>query len=736
MVSITSNIPHDTHADEQAIETWLANLAPHYGEEDNRHLQHACVLARETLAEHTLETGETQLRHNLASADILAHLRMDAETLEAAILNGVLNLCGADAKTLEQQFGAAVANMVGSLERLSQLSQTLSMTRDKSGRIHAENLRRMLLGMADDVRAVLVVLAERLHLMRASKLLPDADRRRIAAETREIYAPLANRLGIWQIKWELEDMSLRFLEPEEYKRIAGLLDGSRAEREELIAGVVEILKQESTRIGIPVQVNGRPKHIYSIYRKMHSKGVDFDKIFDVRAVRVLVDSVAQCYAVLGIVHGLWRHIPGEFDDYIATPKSNMYQSIHTAVIGPNNQPMEVQIRTHEMHQHSELGVAAHWRYKEKTDHDAELERRILWMRHWLERKDESGDADQFVEHVKAEFEAVHIYVLTPQNKVIELPKGATSLDFAYAIHSEVGHKCRGARVDGRMVPLTQALKSGQKVEILTTKNGKPSRDWLNPHRGYLKTTRARNRVRLWFKQQDYEQHVSLGRAALERELNRLGINERPDLDKLASHYNFKKGDDVLAGIGSGDVSPLQLIGQAKLRPPLQEEDDQHPVIPSKPVRQAKGEVMVEGVDDLMTQMARCCKPVPYDPLIGFITHGRGVTVHRKNCRNIASLPETDRERLAAVRWSDQPADTTYPVDIWIRASDRKGLLRDVSSIFTNDDVDVIGVNTHSNRSNDTAEMRITVEISDMEQLLKLINKVSQLPDIIDVHRKT
>ncbi len=735
MVSITTHLPHGTDADEQAIASWLANLAPHYSEGDNRVLRDACTLAGDIFTDHTLETGDTHLRHNLASADILAHLRMDAETLEAAILNGVLGPDGTDAGTLEKRFGAPVAQMLASLERLNQLSQTLNLARDKNDHSHAENLRRLLLGMAEDVRAVLVVLAERLHLMRASKRLPDTNRRRIATETREIYSPLANRLGIWQIKWELEDMSLRFLEPEEYKRIAGLLDCNRAERERFIAKVVETLKQESAQIDIQAQISGRPKHIYSIYRKMHRKGVEFDQIFDVRAVRVLVDSIAQCYAVLGIVHGLWRHIPGEFDDYIATPKANMYQSIHTAVIGPDEQPLEVQIRTHDMHQHSELGVAAHWRYKENTDHDAELERRILWMRHWLELKDEGGEADQFVEHFKVEFEPIQIYVLTPRNKVVELPKGATPLDFAYAIHSEVGNKCRGARVDGRMVPLTQTLESGQTVEILTTKNGKPSRDWLNAHSGYLKTTRARNRVRLWFKQQDHEQHVSMGRAALERELNRLGISERPELDKLAAHYNFKKGEDVLAGIGCGDISPLQLIGQAKLRPTQQEDDDQPPDIVSKPVRIARGKVVVEGVDDLMTQMARCCKPVPYDPLIGFITHGRGVSVHRKNCRNMRNLREADRVRLVAVGWSEQPADTTYPVDIWIRASDRKGLLRDVSSIFTNEDVDVIGINTHSDRTNDTAVMRITVEIADMEQLSRLINRVAQLPDVLDVKRQ-
>jgi GTP pyrophosphokinase len=467
---------------------------------------------------------------------------------------------------------------------------------------------------------------------------------------------------------------------------------------------------------------------------MHRKGVNFDRIFDVRAVRVLVDSVADCYGALGVVHGLWLHIPGEFDDYIATPKANMYQSIHTAVVGPEEKPLEVQIRTLEMHQHAELGVAAHWRYKENSGQDTELERRILWMRNWLELKEDGGEAAGFVERFKSEFEPVRIYVLTPQNRVVELPKGATPLDFAYSIHSQVGHECKGARVDGHIVPLTQPLQSGQTIEILIAKNGTPSRDWLSPHLGYLKTSRARNRVRQWFKQQDYDQHVASGRSALERELTRLGIDERPELDKLAPRYNFKKGEDVLAGIGRGELSPLQVLGHAALRPAKAPEPATEPT-PAPPRARARGEVMVEGVDDLMTHMAPCCKPVPYDPIVGFITHGRGVTVHRKNCSNIRSLSETDPERLIAVSWSEQPADTTYPVDILVTAADRKGLLSDISSAITNEDADVIGVQTHSDRTRDTASMRFTLEINDMKHLSKVLNKVAQIPDVIEVRRR-
>jgi GTP pyrophosphokinase len=742
MVSTASNLPNGTSAGEPEIGVWLRSLSPHYGEKDNQRLRDAFQLAAEVLPQTPLETGETPLRHNLAAADILAHLKLDAETLQAAILNGITEVPGFEQQRLHRDFSPAVVHMVFNMARLSDLTTVMASVTVKEQREHAESLRRLLLGIADDVRAVLVVLADQLHLMRASKHLDDEVRARIARETQEIYAPLANRLGIWQIKWELEDLALRYLEPEEYMRIARLLDGRRTDREVYITHVIETLREKFTAAGIKAQITGRPKHIYSIWRKMHRKGVDFDQIFDVRAVRVLVDDITACYSALGVVHGLWRHIPGEFDDYIATPKANMYQSIHTAVVGPEDQPLEIQIRTQDMHQHAELGVAAHWRYKENTGHDTELERRILWMRHWLELKDEGGEADDFLERFKAEFEPVQIYVLTPQNKVVELPKGSTPVDFAYAIHSEVGHKCRGARVNGRIVPLNKTLGSGQRVEIITAKNGTPSRDWLNPHLGYLHTARARNRVRQWFKQQDYDQHLSDGRAAYERELTRLGVSARPDLDHLAPRYNFKKGEDLLAAIGRGEVSPVHIIGQAADLNPQRADSPEQPTTArpksrpkSKTQPQGHGEVIVEGVGDLLTHMARCCKPVPYDPIVGFITRGRGVTVHRQNCPHMKRLSDADIARRVQVHWSGQPGNDIYPVDIHIRASDRKGLLRDISSVISNEDVDVIGVNTHSDRTNDTATMRVTVEIADMKQLSRVIGKVAQIPDVIEVRRR-
>jgi GTP pyrophosphokinase len=413
----------------------------------------------------------------------------------------------------------------------------------------------------------------------------------------------------------------------------------------------------------------------------------------------------------------------------------MYQSLHTAVVGPEDKPLEVQIRTHEMHRHAEFGVAAHWAYKESKGHDAEFQRRVIWMRNWLELKNEGDESGNFLERFKAEFEPIHIYVLTPQSKVVELPKGSTPLDFAYAIHSEVGNRCRGARVNGRIVPLSYELRSGETVEILTQKNAAPSRDWLSPHHGYLTTARARNRVRQWFKQQDHDQHLQGGRTTLERELNRLGITEKPNLEELATRFNFKRGDDLLAAIGRGDLAVGQVarhVGERKLEEP--KEVEPKPRSPQKQRTDIAADVVVEGVDDLMTHMAQCCRPVPEDPIIGFVTRGRGVTIHRKDCSNLRHLPPEETERLIAVRWADQPAHVGYPVDVLVIAADRKGLLRDVSSVLSDANVDVIGVNTHSERSTDTAAMRFTLEVKNMEHLEKILAKLHQIPDVLDVRR--
>jgi GTP pyrophosphokinase len=731
VVTVNTSLPQGEEADQSAIDHWFSALPPEFSQDDRTFLKRSVVLALSAGGNERLLTGETRLRHALSVAEILTGLRLDREALAASVLLGVLNHPSVTVGRIEAEFSHSVARMVDNLHRIRQLTGSASDTAPGDEREHAENLRRLLLGIAEDVRVVLVVVAEQLHLMRIARGLPEETRRHLATETKEIYAPMANRLGIWQIKWELEDLCMRFLQPEEYKHIASQLDGRRADREGFIRQVIELLQEKFQEAGLRAEINGRPKHIYSIWRKMQRKSLDIEQIFDLRAVRVLVDDIAQCYGVLGVVHGLWRHIPGEFDDYIATPKANMYQSIHTAVIGPEGKTLEVQIRTRDMHYHSELGVAAHWRYKENTRHDADFERRVVWMRHWLEHKDGMLPESE-IESLDEELEATRIYVLTPKGQVVELPKGATPLDFAYSIHTDVGHKCRGARVDGQIVQLTRPLNSGDSVEILTAKNGTPSRDWLNPHLGYLHTGKARNRVKQWFKQLDYDHHVELGRAALEREMTRLSVIRRPDLQALAPKYNFKQADDVYAAIGRGELSPIQVAGLGE-RPKA--ERPRTSSIPPKAPTTAKGEVLIEGVDDLMTSMARCCKPVPYDPIVGFITRGRGVTIHRSDCPNILAMEAEDKDRLVAVDWSDTQAEMAYPVDIQVYANDRKGLLRDISSILTNEDVDVTAVNTESDKSQDRALMQFTVEVSDMTQLSHLLAKIEQLPDVIEVKRR-
>ncbi|MGD8206618.1 MAG: bifunctional (p)ppGpp synthetase/guanosine-3',5'-bis(diphosphate) 3'-pyrophosphohydrolase [Thiohalocapsa sp.] len=739
MVKPESSLPATDTDDWVASRHWLRALESHYGEPELKRIGEACELMIGCRDDHRLETGETEARHRLATADILLTLRMDAETLCAALLNGCLGRSGVDEAALEARFGKGLSRMVADLARIGQLTNIDRVIDDKDLQQHEENLRRLLLGIAEDVRVVLVVLAERVHLMRTAKALDPQRRRELALDTQRVYAPLANRLGIWQVKWELEDLALRYLRPEDYQRIAKLLRERRDERQAYIQRVIDTLRAELERAGIEANISGRPKHIYSIWRKMQRKAVDIAEIFDLRAVRVLVADVPACYMALGVVHGLWKHIPKEFDDYIATPKANLYQSLHTAVIGPEDKPLEVQIRTHAMHQHAELGVAAHWAYKETKGYDPDFQRRVVWMRNWLERKHESDTEEGLVERFKAEFQPVHVYVLTPQAKVIELPRGATPIDFAYAIHSEVGNRCRGARVDGRIVPLNYRLQSGETVEILTQKNAAPSRDWLSPHHGYMITSKARNRVRQWFKQQDFDRYLSEGRGLLDKELARLGIDAKPQLDKLAPRYNLHGADDLLAAIGRGDVSAGHVARQVG-EPRVERQDDTEEPAPARspvPVRRAAGghsDVIVEGVADLMTQMATCCRPVPYDRLIGFVTRGRGVVVHRRNCRNILSLPDSERERLLDVSWAHQPAATGYPVDLVVIAADRKGLLRDISSVLADDDANVLGTDTRSDPSSDIASMRFTLEVTDAGQVDRLIGKLRQLPDVIDARR--
>ena len=680
-------------------------------------------------------SGEPYYSHVLAVAEILRALNLDYETLSAAMLHDVVEDTEITLDDVHSEFGPVIAHLVDGVTKMERIGEFQQLEQEGSrGHAQAESLRKLLLAMADDVRVVLIKLADRLHNMRTLQHLSAARQRRIAQETLDIYAPLANRLGIWQIKWELEDLSLRYIEPAAYQQLAEQLAEKREDRERYINNVIDVLDGELKKAGIKAVITGRPKHINSIWRKMQRKQVDFDQIFDMRAVRILVKEEKDCYAALGIVHGLWRHIPREFDDYIANPKKNLYRSLHTAVVGPDGHSLEIQIRTEEMHQHAELGVAAHWRYKEGGGADTGYEEKIAWLRQVLEWKDEEDSAVDFVDRFKSEAFHDRVYVLTPQGRIIDLPQGATPLDFAYAVHTEVGHRCRGAKVNGRIVQLTYPLQNGEQVEVLTTRQGEPSRDWLNTHLGYLKTSRAKSRVRSWFKHQDYEHNVTAGRSLLDRELHRLGVTDLP-LEKLANRFQFKQVDELLEAVGHGDITSGHLANAVnELVPRPAALDTTRPRLSRKEHSTTAGGFKVLGVGNLLTTTARCCSPVPNDPIIGYITRGRGVTIHRQDCGNVLRLQGEDRDRLIEVEWGSGSGEA-YLVDIAVEAYDRSGLLRDITVVLANEKINLNGVNTATDERDGIARMSLTLEISDIGQLSRVLTKIGQLPNVVEAHRK-
>ena len=722
MVTPASSTPTDTCQHEQC---WLDTLSSRYSQLDTTSLARALALARQQ------GVSEARLGRARAVVDILATLQMDIDTLTAGFIFclGEAELSLSDVRAA---FSPAVAELVEGVQKMHLVGEYHQQT-ENADTHRLEGLRKLLLSMAEDVRVVFIRIAERLQIMRELKQRPDEERRQVAQETMDIFAPLANRLGIWQLKWELEDLSFRYLQPETYMRVARLLDERRVDRERYINLVLERLRAELDRAGIRGEVAGRPKHIYSIWRKMSGKSVDFKELFDVRAARVLVETVADCYAVLGLVHSHWQPIRSEFDDYIASPKENMYQSLHTAVIGPEGKTLEIQIRTFEMHQHSEYGVAAHWGYKEGGRHDARYGEKIAWLRQILEWRDEEQDAGGFIDRFKSEVFQDRVYVLTPDGKVIDLPRGATPLDFAYHIHTDVGHRYRGAKVNGSIVPIGYELKNGEQVEILAAREPAPSRDWLNVHLGYLKSSRARSKVRSWFRQQDFDRNVQDGRTLLDRELHRLSVND-VNLDLLAKRFHFERLEDFLAALGCGDLSSAQIAGAVneQVLPSITEIP---PPLPRQVEVAGGGDVYVMGVGDLMTHMARCCKPVPFDAIIGYITRGRGVTIHRRDCPNLLRLQQTEHERLLEVDWS-QHVSNSYPVEIAVRAHDRQGLLRDITEILTNERVNVMGVNTATDRRTSIAEMTLSVDVNDATQLSVALSKIEQLPNVMDVRRRS
>lgn len=679
---------------------------------------------------------EPLLLHARGVVEILMTLHVDADPLVAAFFANIPPVM-LPMEQLATHFNTGVVEMVTGVRKLHLVDEVdfqKPLANDKSN--HLEGLRKLLLGMAEDIRVVLIKLAERVQIMRELKTMPEEARRRVSHETMDIFAPLANRLGIWQLKWELEDLSFRFLEPEDYQRIAQLLDERREDREKYIADVVEQLRSELEVAGVAGEVMGRPKHIYSIWRKMEGKSVDFQNLFDVRAVRILVDDVAACYAVLGLVHSLWIPIRSEFDDYIASPKENRYQSLHTAVIGPAGKTLEIQVRTYEMHQHSEHGVAAHWGYKEGGRHNDVYREKIAWLRQILEWKDEEQNTEDFIDRFKSEVFQDRVYVLTPQGKVLDLPKGATPLDFAYHIHTDVGHGFRGAKINGKIVPISYELKNGEQVEILTSKQSKPSRDWLNPHLAYLNSPRSRAKVRAWFRQQDFSKNVADGRDLVEREFHRLGVSEI-NFELLAKQFKYSLVDDFFAAIGCGDITSAQIAGRlSALMLPTTRQPVHLPLrarSSSAKTAQSDG-ICIMGVGSLVTHVARCCKPVPYDHIVGYITRGRGVTVHRNDCRNLLRLKREEPERLIDVEWS-RGSQQTYVVDIHVQAFDRQGLLRDITEVLSNSHLNVTAINTLTDPKTNVATMTLTLDINEIEQLSQALTKLELLPNVMQASRK-
>jgi GTP pyrophosphokinase len=666
--------------------------------------------------------------------EILDALRPDPEIRAAALLfplaaSGVL-----PADLITKRCGAETRRLVRELVKLGSFGLPPRWAPGKPlPAAQAETLRRMLLAIVADVRLVTVRLAEQLRRMRDVKRAGEAQRERVATETRIIFAPLANRLGIWHLKWELEDLAFRYLEPDTYHGIAKALRERRSERERRIAEVIGLLSHDLEAAGIEASIKGRPKHIYSIWRKMQRKGVGLESIFDVSAVRVLVKNIADCYAVLGIVHSLWPYLPGEFDDYIANPKGNDYQSLHTAVIGPGDEPLEVQIRTWEMDAHAELGVAAHWRYKEGGGASAAFERKIKWLRQLLEPGDEDPDRD-FIERIGEEVFEDRVYAVTPDGDVVDLPAGATPLDFAYYVHTDVGHHCRGAKVNGRMVQLTHRIENGDKVEIITAQSARPSRDWLIPQRGYLASARSRNKVRGWFRRQDQEQNRKQGRAMLEKELQRLAV--APNLQRLVEELHQPDADALYLAIGAGDVT-LGAVAHAvdRIQPAPTEEPAalQETRRRPRPGRKAGG-IVVSGVGDLMTHLARCCRPVPPEDIAGYLTLGRGVSIHRQDCSNLLRLRESNPERIMAVEWGES-GDSGFTAEITVDAYDRRGLLRDISSVLTDEHIDIIASNTRTDRARNVATIDLTVVIRGMDQLSRLLHRIGGLANVYAVRRR-
>jgi guanosine-3',5'-bis(diphosphate) 3'-pyrophosphohydrolase len=670
-------------------------------------------------------SGEPYISHPVEVAYYLATLQSDAETLAGALLHDVPEDTEITIPDIEKRFGREVAKLVDGVTKLSKFGSARSVEEQQ-----AENIRKMFLAMAEDVRVVIIKLADRLHNMRTLQFLPVEKQARIAHQSMDIYAPLAHRLGMWQIKWELEDLSFKYIEPEKFRQLVDMLADRRKVRESFVTKSINILRKELAKVGLTADISGRPKHLYSIAKKMERKGVDFDEIYDVNAVRLLVDDVKDCYAALGVVHSLWRPIPGQFDDYIAMPKANMYQSLHTAVIGPDAKPLEVQIRTSQMHEVAEAGIAAHWRYKEGSRGDRRYDEKLAWVRQLIDWQREVADATEFVEGLKLEVFQDQVFVFTPKGDVKDLPNGATPLDFAYRIHTDVGHRTIGAKANNRLVPLDYRLHNGDIVEIITTKAAHgPSRDWLN----IVQTSSAREKIRQWFKRQERDENISQGKDLLDRELRRLAHEtlasiKTEKLMEIASHAPYKELDDFFAAIGYGAISPASVVSKLEIH------DDAAIALPEVAPPSAaasSGGVRVKGVGDLLVRFANCCSPIPGDPITGYVTRGKGVTVHRANCRSV--LSERDIERLIEVEW-ESVDQQTYPITVRIEAMDRPGLLNEITNVVAEYKVNIVAASIGTDPDG-TAAITATLKVTSLDQLSKVLTRIERIRDITGVTRE-
>ncbi len=733
-----------------SLDGLLKALPENYTAIDREVITRAYQFASTAHTEQKRASGDPYISHCEAVAMILAEMNVPSVIIVAGLLHDTVEDTNVSLDEIKKEFGSEVGKLVDGVTKLTnlpgitrgdrELELPLNKTRSNAAQqdekelkqqksrrkdLATETLRKTFLAMGEDIRVIIIKLADRLHNMRTLGFMPETARRRIAKETLDIYAPLANRLGIWQMKWELEDLGFRYTQPEKYKDIAEKFAEGGEDREKNIAQIIRRLNKVLEETAISAEISGRSKHIYSIYRKMREKEKPFESVMDLRGVRLIVKDIPACYAALGVIHTHWRPIPNEFDDYIAAPKDNFYQSIHTAVLYDDRKPLEVQIRTPQMHRNAEYGIAAHWLYKEKSPLDQTYEQRINWLRRLMDWRQDVEDAQEFVDGMKSDVFGDRVFVFTPKGDIIDLPNGATPIDFAYHVHTEIGNRCRGARINGKLVTLDHTLKTGDQIEILTSRQGGPSRDWLNPNLGLVKTQRARSKIRAWFKHQDREQNLNQGKLLLDRELHRIGLST-VDLDLLAADLDFRSLDEMFVSLGCGDLSLGRVINKLSEKE-KEKERTEHPI--EEPEKILNGNaVSVLGLKGLLTNIAKCCHPAPGDDIIGYITRGRGATIHRQDCPNVLRIK--DHERIVKVSWGEP--QSTFPISVQVRAYDRQGLMGDITNILSTEGINLRDINVNLNHN--LALINMIFEVGDISQLSKVLTRIENLPNVMEARR--